>query len=112
MSIKLYCFGESGHSYKAALALELAGVDGSRCSSTSSTARHARRNIVAISTDGRAPVLVDGATTLSQSGAILDYMSSGPGVSAPLNSDRREVCAGCFGTPTSFSTVAGVARAS
>jgi glutathione S-transferase len=27
MTIKLYCFGESGHSYKAALALELAGLD-------------------------------------------------------------------------------------
>ena len=27
MGMKLYCFGESGHSYKAALALELAGCD-------------------------------------------------------------------------------------
>jgi glutathione S-transferase len=27
MTIKLYCFGESGHSYKAALALEMAGID-------------------------------------------------------------------------------------
>ncbi|MCP4825167.1 MAG: glutathione S-transferase, partial [Shimia sp.] len=26
MTIKLYCFGESGHSYKAALALELSGL--------------------------------------------------------------------------------------
>ncbi|MEL6411965.1 MAG: glutathione S-transferase, partial [Pseudomonadota bacterium] len=27
MTIKLYCFGESGNSYKAALALELSGLD-------------------------------------------------------------------------------------
>mgnify|MGYP001562168167 CR=1 FL=1 len=27
MGMKLYCFGESGHSYKAALALELAGCN-------------------------------------------------------------------------------------
>ncbi|MEM6619407.1 MAG: glutathione S-transferase, partial [Pseudomonadota bacterium] len=27
MTIKLHCFGESGHSYKAALALELSGLD-------------------------------------------------------------------------------------
>jgi hypothetical protein len=26
MTIKLYCFGESGNSYKAALALELSGL--------------------------------------------------------------------------------------
>ncbi|MAN72157.1 MAG: glutathione S-transferase, partial [Rhodobacteraceae bacterium] len=25
--MKLYCFGESGHSYKAALALQLAEID-------------------------------------------------------------------------------------
>jgi glutathione S-transferase len=25
--MKLYCFGESGHSYKAALALQLANID-------------------------------------------------------------------------------------
>ena len=27
MTVKLYCFGESGNSYKAALAMELAGID-------------------------------------------------------------------------------------
>ena len=27
MTLRLHCFGESGHSYKAALALELAGLD-------------------------------------------------------------------------------------
>jgi len=27
MTIQLYCFGESGNSYKAALALELSGLD-------------------------------------------------------------------------------------
>ena len=27
MTIKLYCFGESGHSYKAALTLNLMGLD-------------------------------------------------------------------------------------
>ena len=27
MTIKLHCFGESGHSYKAALGLQLAGLE-------------------------------------------------------------------------------------
>ena len=27
MTLKLHCFGESGHSYKAALALEMSGLD-------------------------------------------------------------------------------------
>ena len=27
MTIQLYCFGESGNAYKAALALELSGLD-------------------------------------------------------------------------------------
>lgn len=43
--MKLYCFGESGNSYKAALALELAGVGWEPVFVDFSKARQERPNI-------------------------------------------------------------------
>ena len=74
--MKLYCFGESGHSYKAALALELAEcgwkpifVDFFQGETRSDAYRQNINNM------GEAPVLVDGDTTLSQSGVIQAYIA-------------------------------------
>lgn len=75
MTTKLYCFGESGNSYKAALTLELSGCDwepvfvdffGGEARSDAY-----RQNINAM---GEVPVLVDGDMHLSQSGAIQQYI--------------------------------------
>ena len=75
MTMKLYCFGESGNSYKAALALELSGCDwepvhvdffGGEARSDAY-----RQNVNAM---GEVPVLVDGDMHLSQSGAIQQYV--------------------------------------
>ena len=80
MSIKLYCFGESGHSYKAALALELSGlawepvfVDFFGGETRSETYRSE------VNAMGEAPVLVDGDFRTSQSGAIQAYVTEKTG---------------------------------
>ena len=76
MTLKLHCFGESGHSYKAALALELSGLDWSPVfidffsGATRSPDYHTALNLM-----GEAPVLIDGDLKLSQSGVIQDYIS-------------------------------------
>ena len=61
MTMKLYCFGESGNAYKAALALELSGLDWEPVKvdffggETRSDLYRAEVNAM-----GEAPVLVDG----------------------------------------------------
>ena len=80
MGMKLYCFGESGHSYKAALALELAGCDWTPvfvdffAGETRSDVYRADINIM-----GEVPVLVDGDLTLTQSGRIQAYIAEKTG---------------------------------
>jgi glutathione S-transferase len=76
MTMKLYCFGESGHSYKAALALELAGLDwmpekvdffGGETRSEAF-----RRDVNEM---GECPVLVDRSNRITQSAVIQQYLS-------------------------------------
>ncbi|MGR3503805.1 glutathione S-transferase family protein [Pseudaestuariivita sp.] len=80
MTIKLYCFGESGNAYKAALALELSGLDWEPVKvdffggETRSDAYRADVNPM-----GEAPVLVDGDVRLTQSGVIQQYVSDKSG---------------------------------
>ena len=75
----LYCFGESGNAYKAALTMELAGchwtprfVDFFNGETRSPAYR-------AINVMGEVPVLVDGDLTLSQSGAIQLHIAASTG---------------------------------
>ena len=80
MTIKLYCFGESGNSYKAALALELSGlawepVKVDFFAGETRTPEY-RKNINEM---GEAPVLVDGDFKTSQSGAIQAYVTEKSG---------------------------------
>ncbi len=70
MTIKLYCFGESGNAYKAALALELSGLDWEPVyvdffGGETRTPEY-RRDINEM---GEVPVLVDGDFRTTQSGA-------------------------------------------
>jgi glutathione S-transferase len=112
VTVRLYCFGESGNAYKAAIALELAVVKWEPVfvdffNGETRTPEY-RRDINAM---GEAPVLMDSATTLSQSGAILDYIVERTGRFAPpLNSDRREVLRWVLWDTHKFSTVAGSTR--
>ena len=73
--MKLYCFGESGHSYKAALALQLAEIDWTPIFDdffNGETRSDQYRNQV--NEMGEAPVLVDGDIKLTQSGVIQNYL--------------------------------------
>ncbi len=109
MTIRLHCFGESGHSYKAALALELAGVDWEPvfvdffAGETRSPAFRAEVNGM-----GECPVLVDGDVRLSQSGVILDYLTEKTGRFG--GSDRREVLRWMLWDNHKLSSQAGALR--
>ena len=73
--MKLYCFGESGHSYKAALALQLAEIDWTPIFVyffNGETRSDQYRNQV--NEMGEAPVFVDGDIKLTQSGVIQNYL--------------------------------------
>ena len=80
MTIKLHCFGESGHSYKAALALELSGLDWEPVYIdffNGETRSEAYRET--INEMGEAPVMIDGDVKLTQSGVIQAYVTDKSG---------------------------------
>jgi glutathione S-transferase len=90
---KLYCFGESGNAYKAALMLQVCGLDwqpifvdyfnGETRSDTF------RREVNAM---GEVPVLLHNGKSLSQSGVILDYLAEVTRKFGPKSEDeRREI---------------------
>jgi glutathione S-transferase len=74
---KLYCFGESGNAYKVALYLETNGISWEPVfvdffnGETKQAAYHGTVNAM-----GEVPVLICGDQKLSQSGAILTYLSN------------------------------------
>ena len=74
MTVKLYCFGESGNSYKAALPMELAGIDWEPVWVDFFSGEARSDAYKEINPMAEAPVLVDGDLTLSQSGAIQDWI--------------------------------------
>ena len=80
MTIKLYCMGESGNAYKAALALELSGLDWEPVKvdffGGETRSPEFRRNINEM---GEVPVLIDGDFKTSQSAAIQAYVTEKSG---------------------------------
>jgi glutathione S-transferase len=90
---QLYCFGESGNSYKAALMLELAGqkwepifVDFFNGETRTPEYRSQVNEM------GEAPVLVHGDKKISQSGVILNYLAEQTRKFGPKSEDeRREI---------------------
>lgn len=75
----LHCFAESGNAYKVALMLELCGADWEAKRVGFFGGETRTDNYRAMNVMGEAPVMVhhrkDGDFTLSQSGAILTYLS-------------------------------------
>ena len=112
MTLKLHCFGESGHSYKVALAMTVAGLDwepihidffrgGSRTP----------EYLANVNEMGEAPVLIDGDVKLSQSGVILDYLSEKTGKFAGQTAEeKREVLRWVLWDNHKLSSQAGVLR--
>ena len=112
MVIELHCFGESGNAYKAALPMELTGVDwrpvfvdffnGATRSETY------RQELNAM---GEAPVMVDGEVILTQSGVIQQYLVEKTGRFGGANAEEaREVLRWQFWDNHKFSGQAGAVR--
>ena len=91
--INLYCFGESGHSYKVALALELAGLEWEPVHiDFFNGAARSPDYLTNVNEMGEAPVMVDGDIKLTQSGVILDYLTEKTGKFGGNDvQERREV---------------------
>jgi glutathione S-transferase len=90
---RLYGFAQSGNSYKAAMILELCGLDWSPAAvdyfagETRSADWRAEVNEM-----GEVPVLAHGALRITQSGVILDYLAERTGLFAPRDAaEQREV---------------------
>ena len=112
MTIKLYCFGESGNAYKAALPLALSGLDWEPVKvdffngETRSTEYRAQINEM-----GEAPVLVDGDVRLTQSGVIQMYITEKTGrFGGATPEDAREVIRWVFWDNHKLSSQAGMTR--
>ncbi|MFP7672639.1 glutathione S-transferase family protein [Marivita sp. S0852] len=112
MSIQLYCFGESGNAYKAALALELGGLDwvpvkvdffGGE-TRTDKFRTH-------INPMGEVPVMVDGDVKLTQSGVIQMYVAEHSGkFGGATPEEAREVMRWMFWDNHKLSSQAGMTR--
>lgn len=111
MTLKLYCFGESGNAYKAALALELSGLEWQPVfvdffgGETRTDAYRAEVNEM-----GEVPVLVDGEMRLSQSGAIQAWVSEKTGRFAGAPGERLEVLRWVLWDNHKLSGQAGMTR--
>ena len=111
MTMKLYCFGESGNAYKVALALTLADVEWEPVYVDFFNGATRTPEFRAINEMGEVPVLVDGETTLTQSGVMLDYISSKSGkLGGRSAAERREILRWLFWDNHKLSTAVGMTR--
>ena len=111
MTATLYCFGESGNAYKAALAMELADMEWEPRFVDFFNGETRTPEFRAINVMGEVPVLVDGAVTLTQSGVILDYISSKTGkLGGRSAAERREVLRWLFWDNHKLSSQVGMTR--
>lgn len=77
--MKLYCFSESGNAYKAALSLQLAGLDWDPVFVDFFKGETRNPEFRALNPMGEVPVLVDGDLVLTQSGVIQSYVTEKTG---------------------------------
>ncbi|MCG7518901.1 glutathione S-transferase family protein [Ruegeria sp. Ofav3-42] len=112
MTIKLHCFGESGNSYKAALALEMSGLEWEPVfvdffkGATRTPEFRAEVNEM-----GEAPVLIDGDFRTSQSGAIQTYVTEKSGKFGGKNREENyDVLRWVLWDNHKLSSMAGLTR--
>jgi glutathione S-transferase len=112
MTIKLHCFGESGHSYKAALALELSGLEWEPVYiDFFNGATRSPQYRGTINEMGEAPVLIDGDLRLTQSGVIQDYVSEKSGRFGGRDAnERRDILRWILWDNHKLSSQAGMTR--
>ena len=111
MTIKLYCMGESGNAYKAALALELSGLEWEAVYVDFFGGETRSPEFRAINVMGEVPVLVDGDTTLTQSGVMQMYISEKTGKHGGATPEEaRDVMRWVFWDNHKLSSQAGMTR--
>ena len=89
MTAKLYCFGESGNAYKAALTMALTGYDWEPVWVDFFHGAARSPDFLAINEMGEAPVFVEGDLTLTQSCVIQLHVAEKTGKF--LGGDRNEI---------------------
>lgn len=112
MTIKLYCFGESGNAYKAALALELSGLDWEPVYvdffAGEARSDDYKENINAM---GEVPFMVDGDVRISQSGVMQDYVTEKTGkFGGNTPEEKREVLRWVLWDNHKMSSQTGITR--
>ena len=111
MTIKLHCFGESGNSYKAALALELSGLAWEPVfvdffGGATRAPEFRAKNVM-----GEAPLLEDGDLVLTQSGVMQMYVTEKTGkFGGETAAEAREVMRWLFWDNHKMSSQAGMTR--
>ena len=111
MTIQLHCFGESGNAYKAALTLELSGLDWEPvfvdffAGATRDPDWRASINPM-----GEAPYMIDGDMRLSQSGAIQQYIVDKTGKLGGAPADKYQVLRWVLWDNHKLSSQAGMTR--
>lgn len=108
--VKLHCFGESGNAYKAALTLELAGMDWEPVfvdffNGAARTDEFKDFNVM-----GEAPVMVAGDLVLSQSGAMQQWIVDQTGKLGGAPEDKYEVLRWVLFDNHKMSSQAGTLR--
>ncbi|MGB3179154.1 MAG: glutathione S-transferase family protein [Albidovulum sp.] len=111
MAAQLYCFGESGNAYKAALTLALADMEWEPIFVDFFNGASRTPEFREINEMGEVPVLVDGDTVLTQSGVIQDYVSSKTGkLGGRSAAERRDILRWVFWDNHKLSSQAGTTR--
>lgn len=112
MSMKLYCFGESGNSYKAALPLSLSDLDWKPVKvdffGGETRTPEYRTNVNAM---GEAPVLITGEERIPQSGVIQSYITEQTGkFGGTTDAEKRAVQSWVLWDNHKLSSMAGLTR--
>jgi glutathione S-transferase len=111
MTIQLHCFGESGNSYKAALALQLSGLDWEPVFvDFFNGATRTPDYRTGVNEMGEVLVMVDGDTRLTQSGVIQQYVSDRTGRFGGAPENRYEVLRWVLWDNHKLSSQAGMTR--
>lgn len=111
MTIKLYCMGESGNAYKAALALELGGLDWEPVFVDFFGGETRSEEFRKINVMGEVPVMVDGDETLTQSGVMQIYVTEKTGkLGGTTPAEQREVLRWMFWDNHKLSSQVGMTR--
>lgn len=111
MALKLYCFGESGNAYKAALALELAGLGWKAVGVDFFSGEARSDSFRQMNEMAEIPLLEAGnGLRLSQSGAIQQWVVDQSGKLGGSPDDRYEVLRWQFFDNHKLSSQAGTVR--